>query len=79
MLKQSVFSTDEFKAKSSDWILCQINGDEQPGVLSQYGVSAFPTLMFLSKDGNRLKTVVGGLGLSELLQTMDSLKAGSGG
>jgi thioredoxin-like negative regulator of GroEL len=78
MLKQSVFSTDEFKAKSSDWIFCQINGDEQPGVLSQYGVSAFPTLVFLNKDGSRLKTVVGGLPLASLLQTMDSVKAAGG-
>jgi len=48
-------------------------------MLSQFGVSGFPTLMFLTKEGKNVKTMVGGLPLAQLLQAMDAAKAASGG
>ena len=44
-------------------------------MLSQFGVSGFPTLMFLTKEGKGVRTIVGGLPLAALLQAMDSAKA----
>jgi len=35
--------------------------------------------MLFTKDGNAVKTLVGGLPLAALLQTMDDAKAASGG
>jgi len=59
-------------------VFCEINESEHPDTVQQFGVSGFPTLVFLNKDGNVVHKVVGGGPLSVILQEMDKPKAAAG-
>jgi thioredoxin-like negative regulator of GroEL len=59
-------------------VFCEIDADRQPATHSQYGVSALPTILFLTKDGKVVDKQVGGLPLDALLQKMDAAKAAGG-
>lgn len=59
-------------------MFCEINGDQQPGILQRFGVSAYPTILFLNKDGKTIDKLVGGLPLDAFLQRMDAAKAAAG-
>jgi thioredoxin-related protein len=41
-------------------------------------VSAYPTILFLNKDGKTIDKLVGGLPLDAFLQRMDAAKAAAG-
>jgi thioredoxin-like negative regulator of GroEL len=56
---------------SKYFVFVKINGDEQPSVKQAFGVSAYPTIKFLKKDGTTVvHEVVGYEPLNEFLADM---------
>ncbi len=60
-------------------MFCELNESEQPAAFQQFGISAFPTMVFLNKEGKEVHRVVGGGPLAVILQEMDKAKAAAGG
>jgi len=73
MLEQSVYSTKEFKDASKKWILVKINGEQGPGpgLMSQYGISGFPTIKFMKSDLNAFGGFVGYMETARVIAAMN--------
>lgn len=60
------------------FVFCEINGDDQPNVLAAWGVSGFPTTLFISKDSQKLHEVVGYRPVSAFVAEMDKVRQAAG-
>jgi thioredoxin-like negative regulator of GroEL len=74
MLERSVYSTSLFKKQSKDFVFCKINADTQPSVLQQWGVSALPTIKFLTKDLKEVHGFVGYKPTHEFIAEMNKAR-----
>jgi thioredoxin-related protein len=56
-----VYSTKEFAQAAKDFVLVKMNGEkgQGPDLMTRYGVSGFPTIKFLNKDGEVVHEMVG--------------------
>lgn len=63
---------------SKYFVFCDINGDDQPNVLASWGVTGFPTTLFISKDSQKIHEVVGYRPLQTFLAEMDKVKQAAG-
>lgn len=58
-LDQETYSNSEVKKLAEQFISVKIDGDRYPELISKYGVSGYPTIVFLSYEGGVDGTVVG--------------------
>ncbi len=71
MLRQDVFSTQEFKNMSERFAFCEIDLDQNPDAMGQFGVKAIPLILFLTADGARAHESVGGRAAAAFIQEME--------
>jgi thiol:disulfide interchange protein len=69
MYKRQVFPTKEFKAAAKDFILVEIDTDDQPRVARAYAISGIPDIRLLTPEGKQLDKIVG-FDPDRLLQSM---------
>ena len=54
-----------------------INGDKAPELMKEYGIEAYPTLIFLDKNGTELYRREGSISKGALMDLVDNLKNGT--
>jgi thioredoxin-related protein len=59
-------------------VFVRANESEQPALFQEFGITGFPTLVFLNKDGNTVHKVVGGGPLAVILREMDKAMSAAG-
>lgn len=77
-LKANVFPTPEFRAMSKYFVFVAIDGDHNRGIMEKFGVSAYPTLIFLRKDGTEVHRRVGGGNTSMIIDEMNKARQMAG-
>jgi thioredoxin-like negative regulator of GroEL len=75
MLKQVVFSTQQFKETATRFVLCFIRFDDNPRVAAAFGVHAYPSIQFFSPDGTKIKEFAGASSADAFVQEMDNARA----
>jgi thiol:disulfide interchange protein len=78
MYEKEVFPTAEFKQKAADFILVNIDTDEQADFARKHGVGGIPDIRFFSPDGKEIGKIVGFVGLQGLIAEMDKAKQARG-
>jgi thiol:disulfide interchange protein DsbD len=79
-MEQQVFSTDDFKKKSKEWVLFRVDAtNDAPEIatlLAKYEVAGLPSLRFRRPDGSALPQfdVDGGLEFPQLSALMDEAR-----
>ncbi len=79
MLERDVYSSQDFKNQSKYFVVCKINGEkgQGPALMSQYGISGFPTIKFIKPDGTVVHQLVGYVPLAQFLQEMNTARSAS--
>jgi thioredoxin-like negative regulator of GroEL len=70
-LAREVFPQESFKQMSKYFVFVKINGDEQPGLMTKYGVRGYPTIKFMRADGSVNHEFVGFRPLNEFIAEMN--------
>lgn len=79
MYEKEVFPTAEFKQKAADFILVDIDTDEQADFARKHGVGGIPDIRFFTPEGKEVGKLVGYVGLQGLLAEMDKAKQAASG
>ncbi len=58
-LREEVYPATEVKKETERFITVRVNGEARPELMDQYGISGFPTILFLDKNGILIERVVG--------------------
>lgn len=59
---------------SKYFVFVKINGDHQPAVFKQYGVSAMPTIIFMKADGTPIHKFLGYRDLHSFMSEMNKAR-----
>ena len=59
MMDAQTYPDSRVIAQSEKFVMVRVNGDKRPDVMSAYGVSAFPTVLFAQSDGKPFATAPG--------------------
>ena len=79
MLDEDVFSRADVAEASLDFVPVKVDGDKMPGVRDKLGVSAYPTVVFLSPDGKEIGRARGLVPYQIMLDTMSNALEKAGG
>ena len=72
-LDSDTYSDPKVNAASEKFICVKINAEKEPVIAGKYGVSGYPTIIFLDSNGNVLQKNPGFLPPDAFLQTMDKI------
>lgn len=67
-MDRSTFPAPRVGAALADYEAVKVDGDEQPQLLQAYGVTAYPTLLVLSPEGELVKRYAGALEPDEFVE-----------
>jgi len=73
-LDETVFSRADVAQASSDFVAIKLDGDKYPQVREKLGVTGYPTVVFLSPDGNELLCSKGAVPYQNMLESMAKAK-----
>lgn len=74
LLEQNVFSRPEVGAASKSFVTAKVDGDKNEPVMRKYRVTGYPTVLFLSPDGNEINRSVGAVSQDIMLDVMAKAK-----
>lgn len=74
LYKSEVFPTDDFNRAAKDFVLVEIDTDEQPDLAKRYGVGPIPDIRMMDADGYPVGKVLGYAGAEGLLAEMKRVK-----
>lgn len=75
-LDKDTYSDSKVSALADNIICLKIDGDKERGLTKQYGISGYPTIVFLDSGGKIIETVVGYRDAAAFLEIMQKI-AGS--
>lgn len=58
-LKKEIYPKKEVKQEMSKFVLLSLDGDRFPNLKKKYGVTGYPTLLFLDKNGSLTEKIAG--------------------
>jgi len=68
------FTSEPFMARAKDFILVKIDAEIETGLASKYGIKAYPTVVFIDGNGNKVHEFVGYGGIQQVCNDMDKAK-----
>mgnify|MGYP001771037042 CR=1 FL=1 len=74
-MAREVFPTTEFQEQAKYFVFVHLDGDHQEDQVSQFGVTGYPTMVILNKDGKEIHRIVGYLPLGNLLNEMNKARS----
>jgi thioredoxin-like negative regulator of GroEL len=77
-LIREIYPQEDFKKMGKYFVFVKINGDQQPSVFQQYGVSAMPTIIFMKPDGTAVHQFLGYRDLGTYLSEMNKARQAAG-
>lgn len=72
-LDSDTYSDPKVNAASAKFICVKINADKEPAITGKYGVSGYPTIIFLDSNGSVLQKIPGFLPPAGFLQNMNKI------
>ncbi len=72
-LDSDTYSDPKVNAASEKFICVKVNAEKEPAIASKYGVSGYPTIIFLDSNGNVLQKNPGFLPAAPFLQNMEKI------
>ncbi len=72
-LDSDTYSDAKVNAASAKFICVKINAEKEPAIAAKYGVSGYPTIIFLDSNGNVLQKNPGFLPAAPFLQNMEKI------
>lgn len=80
MLDRTTFADAEVIKASADFIPVKLDGDkkETRPLMQKYGVTGYPTILFLTADGEEIDRIPGYVNAQQFLAKMESVKSGKG-
>lgn len=69
-LEKETFSNPKFIELASKFVLLKVDGDKQPNFCTKYQVRAYPTMLFLKKDGTEIRRIKGFVTVETLVPIM---------
>ena len=75
MMKAEVFPTARFKELAKNFVLCEIDIDENKGLAAKYGVSAIPNVKFMNKNLTVVHEFLGYGGPEGVYKEMETAKS----
>ena len=72
-LDSDTYSDSKVNAASEKFICVKINAEKEPAITGKYGVSGYPTVIFLDSNGNILQKNPGYLPPAQFLENMDKI------
>jgi len=72
-LDRDTYADPEVANLAKKFICVKVNGDKYPDLVSKYGVSGYPTILFLGPDGNKTDAIVGYVNAEGMLSRMNSV------
>jgi len=72
-LDRDTYADPEVANLSKKFICVKVNGDKYPDLVSKYGVSGYPTIIFLDPAGNKADAIVGYVNAEGMLSRMNSV------
>jgi thiol-disulfide isomerase/thioredoxin len=70
-LDRDTYADPEVANLAKKFICVKVNGDKYPELVSKYGVSGYPTIIFLDPDGNKTNAIVGYVNAEGMLSRMN--------
>lgn len=58
-LREEVYPTAAVRAETARFVTVRINGEQQPDLMQKYGITGFPTILFLDQNGILIERLVG--------------------
>jgi thiol:disulfide interchange protein len=71
LMDSRVYSNDAVVRSSWGVIPVKIDADEKPGTLSKYGVTALPTVIFLTSNGQEISRITGLMPAEGMIQRIE--------
>ncbi|MDD5270143.1 MAG: thioredoxin family protein [Candidatus Omnitrophica bacterium] len=72
-LDRDTYADPEVANLSRKFICVKVNGDKYPDLVSKYGVSGYPTIIFLDPAGDKADAIVGYVNAEGMLSSMNSV------
>jgi thiol:disulfide interchange protein len=73
-LDEEVFSRADVAMASQDFVTIRVDGDEHPDTKEKLGVSGYPTVLFLTPEGEEIGRSVGAVSYNVMLTEMQKAK-----
>ena len=70
MMEKEVYTDPDVIAQSANWVSVKIDGEKRPDVAQAYGVTGYPTILFVSNTGKPFATLPGAEAAPAFVQTM---------
>jgi thiol:disulfide interchange protein len=70
LLDENVFSRADVAAASEDFVTIRVDGDENPELVAKLGVSGYPTVLFLTPEGEEIGRSLGAVSYDVMLGEM---------
>lgn len=61
------------------YVFCHIDGDANRDLVNQFNVTAYPTMVFLTKDGKEVHRMVGAAPVNVVVAEMEKARQMAGG
>lgn len=74
-MAREVFPTTEFKEQAKYFVFVHLDGDHQKDQVSQFGVTGYPTMIILNKEGKEIHRIVGYRPIGDLLNEMNKARS----
>jgi thiol:disulfide interchange protein len=74
LLDENVFSRADVAEASQDFVTIRVDGDQHPDTVNQLGVRGYPTVVFLTPDGEEIGRSVGAVSYDVMLTEMAKAK-----
>jgi len=72
-LDRDTYADPEVANLAKRFICVKVNGDKYPDLVSKYGVSGYPTIIFLDPAGNKTNAIVGYVNAEGMLSRMNAV------
>lgn len=69
-MDRSVYTDPDVIAQSQNWVSVKIDGEKRPDVAQAYGVTGYPTILFVESSGKPFATVPGFEAAPQFAQSM---------
>ncbi len=70
MMEKEVYTDPDVIAQSANWVSVKIDGEKRPDVAQAYGVTGYPTILFVHNTGKPFATLPGAEAAPAFTQTM---------
>jgi outer membrane lipoprotein-sorting protein len=68
------FTSEPFLERAKDFVLCKLDAEVETGLAAQYGIRAYPTVVFVNSEGKKVHEFVGYGGINQVCNDMDKAK-----